>query len=282
MTERNGTRRETGLKAIGRLPWGTHFCVFYETKRDLLEILVPYFRAGLTTNELCLWVVAPFEFLSVANARKALRPSLPNFDRHLETGQLTIVPHAKWFATRDGIAPASAIERFRRKVQEAKRRGLEGCRVNGSSAWVSEQLPRRKFREFEKELDQLLTGEPMIVACTFPLNLSSADQILDAARTHQFALTVRNGVWKGVEVADLASARREAEQRRPDLKQLTTRQREILERIAEGQNTKQIAALLGISVKTVEAHRLQLMHRLGIHHIPGLVRFAIRAGLISA
>jgi DNA-binding NarL/FixJ family response regulator len=66
------------------------------------------------------------------------------------------------------------------------------------------------------------------------------------------------------------------------LEQLTPRQREILQLIAEGKNTKDIASDLDISVKTIESHRLQLMERLNIHDIPGLVRYAIRSGLVSA
>jgi DNA-binding NarL/FixJ family response regulator len=66
------------------------------------------------------------------------------------------------------------------------------------------------------------------------------------------------------------------------LEQLTARQREILQMIAEGKNTKEIASTLDISVKTVEAHRLQLMARLNIHDVPGLVRYAIRNGLVSS
>ncbi|HWQ91976.1 MAG TPA: response regulator transcription factor [Clostridia bacterium] len=65
------------------------------------------------------------------------------------------------------------------------------------------------------------------------------------------------------------------------LEQLTERQREILQLIAEGQTTKAIALILNISAKTVEYHRAQLMERLKIHDVPGLVRFALRSGLIS-
>lgn len=71
-----------------------------------------------------------------------------------------------------------------------------------------------------------------------------------------------------------------AHQKSP-LEQLTDRQREILQLIAEGQTTKGIALVLKVSPKTVEYHRAQLMDRLKIHDIPGLVRFALRAGLIS-
>jgi len=66
-----------------------------------------------------------------------------------------------------------------------------------------------------------------------------------------------------------------------DLGVLTRRQRQILQLIAEGQGTRQIAERLHVSVKTVETHRAQLMERLGIHDVAGLVRFAIRTGLIE-
>lgn len=66
------------------------------------------------------------------------------------------------------------------------------------------------------------------------------------------------------------------------IEQLTARQREVLQLIAEGRNTKEIAGTLDVSIKTVEAHRLQLMARLDIHDVPGLVRYAIRSGLVSS
>jgi DNA-binding NarL/FixJ family response regulator len=61
---------------------------------------------------------------------------------------------------------------------------------------------------------------------------------------------------------------------------LTGRQREILRLIAEGQNTKQIAEALKVSPKTIEYHRVKLMVCLDIHDVPGLVRYAIRVGLL--
>jgi DNA-binding NarL/FixJ family response regulator len=63
--------------------------------------------------------------------------------------------------------------------------------------------------------------------------------------------------------------------------ELTPRQREVLTLIAEGYSTKDIARALGISVKTVETHRAQLMERLGIHDVASLVRYAIRTGIVK-
>ena len=78
----------------------------------------------------------------------------------------------------------------------------------------------------------------------------------------------KNFAWDGI--AD----------RKGPLEQLTGRQREILQLIAEGQNTKQIAVLLKVSPKTVEYHRMKLMDCLNVHDIPRLVRLALRVGLI--
>jgi DNA-binding NarL/FixJ family response regulator len=67
----------------------------------------------------------------------------------------------------------------------------------------------------------------------------------------------------------------------PSSEALTSRQREILQLIAEGRTTKEIAALLHRSEKTIEAHRSRLMNQLDIHDLAGLVRYAIRIGLVS-
>ena len=280
-TENGQKLRDTGLKAVGEVPWGTHFSIFYETKQDLLEIVVPFFKVGLQANEFCLWVVARSELLTISEAKAVLREAIPDFERLLKNGNIEIVPYEKWFLTGRAIDIPKAIARLRQKVNEAVNSGFSGARLTGSPTWMRNNLRAQSFREYEYKLDGQLTREQMIAACTFPLRLSRAEDILDAARTHQFAVTVRKGAWKRVEIADIESAKREA-RNNPKLEQLTFRQREVLQFIAEGRNTKQIADSLGVSVKTVEVHRLQLMRRLKIDNVPGLVRFAIRTGLVSA
>jgi DNA-binding NarL/FixJ family response regulator len=82
----------------------------------------------------------------------------------------------------------------------------------------------------------------------------------------------------------LVAGMREAEAgepRRSSLDALSARQREILQMIAEGKSTKEIAFVLDVSVKTVETHRAAIMERLGIRDVPGLVVYAIRNGLIQ-
>ena len=62
--------RKTGIDVLGQVPWGTHLCQFYQSAEDLSEILVPYFKAGLESNEFCMWICS--EPLVTRQARKAL------------------------------------------------------------------------------------------------------------------------------------------------------------------------------------------------------------------
>ncbi|MDI6871557.1 MAG: MEDS domain-containing protein [Bacillota bacterium] len=86
--------RNTGIDIIGSVPWGTHFCQFYQDKQDLIEILVPYFAAGLQQNEFCMW--ATCEPLSVEEAQAALYTAGGTFEAnrvlHGWVGRLYLQP----------------------------------------------------------------------------------------------------------------------------------------------------------------------------------------------
>jgi hypothetical protein len=56
MTLLDARLRRLGIEGLGEVPWGTHFCLFYTTEEDLLDLLVPYFKTGLEDREFCLWV----------------------------------------------------------------------------------------------------------------------------------------------------------------------------------------------------------------------------------
>src|SRR6266446_7122989 len=100
--------RKTGISVVGDVPWGTHLCHFYETKEDLLDILIPYFKAGLENNEFCIWVVS--DPLGEGEARNALRQVVPKADRYLETGCMEIIPHTRFLSSCQRTSSADHIE----------------------------------------------------------------------------------------------------------------------------------------------------------------------------
>src|SRR5689334_12791727 len=87
--------RKTGIDIMGDMPWGTHFCHFHETKQDLLDTSVPYFKAGLENNEFCLWVIS--RLLTEEDARSALRHAVPDLDRYLAEQSIEVLPHDEWY-----------------------------------------------------------------------------------------------------------------------------------------------------------------------------------------
>jgi DNA-binding NarL/FixJ family response regulator len=120
------------------------------------------------------------------------------------------------------------------------------------------------------------------------LRAGAAGYLVKEAATSELELAIRAVARGDTYLSPAVSGRvidktlgRIAPQNSP-LDRLTPRQREILQLIAEGRTTKQIADTLKLSVKTVETHRQQLMGRLEIYDVPGLVRYAIRVGMISS
>ena len=120
------------------------------------------------------------------------------------------------------------------------------------------------------------------------LKAGAAGYLLKMAASAELATALRRVVQGEIYLSQEISARlagmfplKGIADRKSPLEQLTGRQREILQLIAEGQNTKRIADILAVSPKTVEYHRVKLMECLNVRDIPGLVRFALRVGLIS-
>jgi DNA-binding NarL/FixJ family response regulator len=117
------------------------------------------------------------------------------------------------------------------------------------------------------------------------LRAGAAGYLLKDAATGELELALRS-VMRGESWLSPAVSRQVVEgyvQRTggdaaPDV--LTARQREVLRLVAGGKSTKEIAFLLNLSVKTVETHRAQIMDRLGIRDVAGLVRYALRTGLV--
>src|ERR1700758_5571477 len=94
MTAMATETRKTGIDVVGDMPWGTHFCLFYETKEDLLDTLISYCKTGLESEEFCLWVVA--DPLTIEEALDALKDAVPDLDRYLEDFSIEVVSACDW------------------------------------------------------------------------------------------------------------------------------------------------------------------------------------------
>ena len=208
--------RKTGVDVVGDMPWGTHFCLFYETRADLLETLVSYCKAGLENQEFCLWVVA--EPLTAEDARRALERTVPDLDRYLADHSIEIVAAHDWYLQGGTFDLKRVISGWNEKLTSASARGYAGVRVTGDTAWL-EKKDWKDFCEYEDSLNQAIAGQRLAVLCTYPLAACGAAEILDVVRTHQFAVTKRRGSWDVIETAGHKQAKAEIKRLNEELEE---------------------------------------------------------------
>ncbi len=189
---------KTGIDVIGDVPWSTHFCQFYQTKQDLLDILVPYFKAGLENNEFCMWVTA--EPLVEHEAHQAMAKAMPDFAQYVERGQIEILPHDRWYL-KDGVFDLQRVlDGWVDKLNQALARGYAGMRVTGNTAWL-ERNGWKDFTEYEAEINNVIGKYKMMALCTYWLDKCSASEVIDVVHNHQFALLKKRGGWEIIESA---------------------------------------------------------------------------------
>jgi PAS domain S-box-containing protein len=208
--------RRTGIGVVGDVPWGTHFFLFYEATEDLLETLVPYFRAGLEDGEFCMWVVP--EPLTQEEALAALRRTIPGFDRYRDERNMELVQGHDWYLHDSQLDVAMVARKWDQKLDYALSHGYSGLRLAGSTAWLAKK-DWKEFCDYEKEVNDHITDSAMTALCTYPLQGSAAAEILDVTRTHQFAIARRKGGWEVVETSELKQAKAEIKKLNDELEQ---------------------------------------------------------------
>jgi PAS domain S-box-containing protein len=223
--------RETGISEVGDVPWGTHFCLFYETRDDLLDILIPYFTTGLENNEFCVWLV--FEPFDEEEARAAVRAGVPDGDRRLRAGDIEIIPHKEWYL-RDGQFDLERVIRsWEAKLGQALQQGYSGMRVNCNGVWLTGNA-RQTLSEYEGWLHGMIAGQRILVLCSYPLDRAKASEMFDIANAHQFAIARRHGEWDMVETPELRETKREVKRLNAQLEQrVAERTRELMARNEE-------------------------------------------------
>jgi DNA-binding CsgD family transcriptional regulator len=270
--------RDSGIQLLGEMSWGAHICVFYEGKQDLLHANVAYLGAGLRGNEFCVWAVS--EPLTEADARDALAREVPDFDRHWAAGDIEILPGWDWYLPGNEFDVQRITGGWQRKLETALARGYPGLRVSGNAFWLATSY-WKDFCEYEQELDRSLAGRRMMVMCTYGLGASRAVDLLDVARAHNFTIARRNGEWDLLETPELIHAKREIGRLRnalnilssrfPGSELLTDRERAVLAQTVSGASSKETARALGISPRTVEFHRSNTLHKLGVKNTAELM-----------
>ena len=201
-----GGLRRFGISLVGEIPWGTHLCQFYETREDLIDILVPYFTQGLKSNEFCMWVTSlPLE---VEDAKRALREAVPDLDKYLEKGQIEILSYSDWYLLHGAFNSDRVLQGWVQKEKDALNRGFDGLRLTGNTFWI-ERNGWKSFTDYEAAVNDVIPLHRMIALCTYSLERCIGSDVVDVIRNHVGTLIKRGNEWCMVEDVE---QRREAEE----------------------------------------------------------------------
>jgi DNA-binding NarL/FixJ family response regulator len=191
---------------------------------------------------------------------------------------LHAIPDMKVVAEADGGHEAlRQIETHRPEVAlvDISMPGLNGLTATSR---IASAFPETKVLILSMHADEEYARQAMAAGASgYLLKAARREELEDAIRT-----VARGETYLTTRMAEAAAPPPMGRPAATPMDRLTFRQREVLQLLAEGHKVRDIASRLGLSAKTVETHRSQIMQRLDIYDVPGLVRFAIRNGMVSA
>ena len=267
------TLRSSGIPFLDDVPWGSHLCVFYEAADDLFEAATRFFEQGLDSNELCVW--APPASISGDVALARLNEQIADLDRHLAEGRMRVVTHTDWYPPEAAAGLAASL--WSGLVDEALRRGHAGIRASGgvaSAANGSDAVAER----YDAVIGQRLAGRPALALSTCDLTAMRGVDVLDLARLHGLTVARRRGEWQPFETpswntaAALEDALAAMAATIPGYDHLTDRERMVLNFLLRGASSKEVARDLGISPRTADFHRANIIEKLGARNTADVVR----------
>ena len=158
--------------------------------------------------------------------------------------------------------------------------GWSGLRISSDTLWLQPNA-WKSFGDFECSLTGGIAGSRIMVLCTYELGRSEALDLLDVAHWHQFSLLRRRGKWQIFEAPNLPDQKQELVRRSellvledseyPGQDLLTNREKQALVAIVRGLTNKEVARELGISPRTAEFHRANIMRKLAVRNLAELV-----------
>jgi PAS domain S-box-containing protein len=183
-------QRKSGLKLIGSLPWGSHFCGFYQTEKDLLDLLVPYLKTGLANNEFCVLVTS--KRFGPEKAKKVLEKAIPHFGKRTREKQIEIVPYnlCRTVKGKSGRVITAMIDK-------ALSGGFDGLRV--AFCVPSFEQTSKVFPCLETDS---ISRYNALALFAYPRDEFDAIGLMEVVKKHNFALLRNAGKWEIIESSE--------------------------------------------------------------------------------
>jgi DNA repair protein RadC len=182
--------RDTGISVLNSVPWGSHICLLYETKKQLRDMLVNYVEAGLKNNEFCLWITSRSP--GVKEAREVISKKSSTLSATVIKKQIETVPYTKVCDKNKKLDLDLFHQIMAGKLKQAVDSGYDGLRAFVDLSWT-------KKREWEKVTEYVFTAPkdghkvPMLAFCTYPLAKCGVQEYINLNGAVEYTLVANNG-----------------------------------------------------------------------------------------
>ncbi len=193
----------------GDTEWGSHLCHFYENAADLTDVIVPYLKDGLESNERCIWVTS-----SPVDDRMAMKSlETAGAGQYLADGQIEVIPDDRWYFL-DGQFDSSRVmgqwlDEYDRTMEE----GYEGLRVTGNLGGLGDGS-WNELVEYEAQINANIHDYRMVVLCSYSTEGMNGRRIPDVMMNHRFSLVRGIDGWRPHVPSETAVVRRALQFRR--------------------------------------------------------------------
>ncbi len=183
-------------KIVNRFQWGDHVCQLYETKEDLINVLVPYFKVGLENNELCLWITS--DPLEVEEAKTSLANAVVDMDSYINKSQIEIVDAVEWYKKSREFDSDRALQALLEKEKLALEKGFRGLRISGNISWLT-RSDWEDFTQYEAMVGVTIRKRNIVAICSYLLAKCTIADIVNIVSNHGCTLIKQQGNWEGIE-----------------------------------------------------------------------------------
>jgi hypothetical protein len=168
-------------------------CHFYNSREELIEGLIPYFEAGLLSNELCIWVASHPLPASDIWAEVGKSEAL---ERGVSSGQLRVLDAIDWYGAPGALKSADdLIDVLFIEYERALAEGFQGLRTNGNASFVL-QHDWAYFMEYELKLHQQLQNRQIVACCSYYRQQCKPVDMLEVVHRHHGALDRSDEQWQ--------------------------------------------------------------------------------------
>jgi signal transduction histidine kinase len=181
--------RNSGIKAIDEVRWGSCIAHLFSTKEDYFQIVIPYIQAGLADDELCIWIYSDnTQYQEIISRLKS--SNITNVDKYIDSGQLMLVHYEEWYLKDGTYNKIRDNGQWKRLTQYALNSRFIGIRIAVDLTWTVEKHVD-DFSNYKNKFNEIMYEVPFLAMSLYDVNSLNMLQTVQVVNDHNYTIIKR-------------------------------------------------------------------------------------------